>query len=118
MQTLTAEQICIDTSFIHSLQVLLLENVRFHKEEEKNDPEFAKQVHKVPDTSHVPKSDRCEVKCYLCPPACIQTVTYGSVDAQHNFMFAYHCHHELIMFCFAMSPDFQDMFSTNLNLTC
>ena len=25
-------------------QVLLLENVRFHKEEEKNDPEFAKQL--------------------------------------------------------------------------
>ena len=25
-------------------QVLLLENVRFHKQEEKNDPEFAKQV--------------------------------------------------------------------------
>lgn len=24
--------------------VLLLENVRFHKQEEKNDPEFAKQV--------------------------------------------------------------------------
>lgn len=26
------------------MQVLLLENVRFHKQEEKNDPEFAKQV--------------------------------------------------------------------------
>ena len=26
------------------LQVLVLENVRFHKEETKNDPEFAKQV--------------------------------------------------------------------------
>jgi len=25
-------------------EVLLLENVRFHKEEEKNDPEFAKQL--------------------------------------------------------------------------
>ena len=26
------------------MQVLLLENTRFHKEEEKNDKEFAKQV--------------------------------------------------------------------------
>ena len=38
---------------IWPLQVLLLENVRFHKQEEKNDPEFAKQVHGVPDASHV-----------------------------------------------------------------
>ena len=30
------------------LQVLLLENVRFHKQEEKNDPEFAQQVHLLP----------------------------------------------------------------------
>lgn len=29
------------------MQVLLLENVRFHKQEEKNDPEFAKQVRKL-----------------------------------------------------------------------
>ena len=29
------------------MQVLLLENVRFHKQEEKNDPEFAKQVRKM-----------------------------------------------------------------------
>jgi len=28
-------------------EVLLLENVRFHKEEEKNDPEFAKQLAKL-----------------------------------------------------------------------
>jgi hypothetical protein len=28
----------------HASQVLLLENVRFYKEEEKNDPEFAKKV--------------------------------------------------------------------------
>jgi phosphoglycerate kinase len=30
-------------------EVLLLENVRFHKEEEKNDPEFAKQLAKLGD---------------------------------------------------------------------
>lgn len=37
-------------AMVHKLQpgqVLLLENVRFHKQEEKNDPEFAKQVRLV-----------------------------------------------------------------------
>ena len=37
-------------AMVHKLQpgqVLLLENVRFHKQEEKNDPEFAKQVRMV-----------------------------------------------------------------------
>lgn len=29
------------------MQLLLLENVRFYKEEEKNDPEFAKKVRKL-----------------------------------------------------------------------
>ena len=30
--------------FLNALQLLLLENVRFYKEEEKNDAEFAKKV--------------------------------------------------------------------------
>ena len=39
------------------MQVLLLENVRFHKQEEKNDPEFAKQVRVHLDDSRTSEYD-------------------------------------------------------------
>ncbi len=38
------EEVTAKVTAMQNGQVLLLENVRFHKEEEKNDPEFAKQL--------------------------------------------------------------------------
>jgi len=38
------EEVTAKVAAMQNGQVLLLENVRFHKEEEKNDPEFAKQL--------------------------------------------------------------------------
>ncbi|MBE9227241.1 phosphoglycerate kinase [Phormidium sp. LEGE 05292] len=38
------EEVASAVAALQNGQVLLLENVRFHKEEEKNDPEFAKQL--------------------------------------------------------------------------
>lgn len=38
------EEVASKVAALQNGQVLLLENVRFHKEEEKNDPEFAKQL--------------------------------------------------------------------------
>ena len=45
--TVTVATLCQTQDWLSDmccLQVLLLENVRFHKQEEKNDPEFAKKV--------------------------------------------------------------------------
>ncbi|UZQ55172.1 phosphoglycerate kinase [Trichothermofontia sichuanensis B231] len=42
-------EVAAKVAAMHSGQVLLLENVRFHAEEEKNDPEFAKQLASLAD---------------------------------------------------------------------
>ncbi len=46
------------------MQVLLLENVRFHKQEEKNDPEFAKQV----SLNFINVSTQCSLNCNASTP--------------------------------------------------
>lgn len=45
--------VCLMCSVVYfhlSFQIAILENVRFHKEEEKNDPEFAKAVRPLKPT--------------------------------------------------------------------
>lgn len=58
--------------------VMLLENVRFHSEEEKNDPEFAKQLASLAQvyvndafgTAHRAHASTEGVSHYLCPSVC------------------------------------------------
>ena len=67
------------------MQVLLLENVRFHKQEEQNDPEFAKQVRKLHIAS-LPYA--LQSTAYACILLAVTTSQEGekAPESQHSYL--------------------------------
>ncbi|VAI92250.1 unnamed protein product [Triticum turgidum subsp. durum] len=84
--------------------VLLLENVRFYKEEEKNDPEFAKKLASVADlyvndafgTAHRAHASTEGVTKYLRPAVAgflMQKVYIAEVALVHELLKPFHCYY-------------------------
>ena len=106
--------------------VLLLENVRFYKEEEKNDPEFAKKLASVADlyvndafgTAHRAHASTEGVTKYLKPAVAgfLMQKVFSEVQL---VCYVLHCEESILFFLFKLqSPDVFSLAEGQLPITC